>query len=186
MTTNARPTTPNDRPSPAAAAPEDVRSEPGGLTAGHALSYAWLVWAGLIGLILVGAIAVLWVVFMAEGREANSAEETPMIGFYVGCGLLALSMAGTFVKRVYHGAYYRGERVAPDDYLKGMLAIWLPIGGAVIASLILTVVFANPLPTPVPAIVGIILLFIFLPNGHAMTRPHAGATDDPGSYEEPK
>ena len=54
-----------------------------------------------------------------------------------------------------------------------------------LVSEVMTLVTDNYFPTPVPALVGTILLFIFVPNGHAMTRP-VGGTDDPGSYEEPK
>ena len=175
MTTDAR----EDKPA-------DLQATPDGLTAGQALTYAWGVWLALIGLILVGMIAALWILFMGFGRDVNAAAETPSAGFYVGLGLLALSMGGFFVKRVYHGNYFRGRSVAPDDYLKGMLAIWLPMGAAALASLTLTVYFANAFPTPVPAVMGTILLFIFLPNGHAMTQAQRGGTDDPGSYEEPK
>lgn len=155
------------------------------LTRGQALSQAWVIWLTLIATILIGAVAVLWYLFMFKGEDVRTADDGGMAGFYLGMALLALSMGGFFVKRVYHGAYFRGELVEPHRYLKGMLAIWLPIGGTALASLALSVVFANPLPTPVPALVATILLFTFRPNGSAMTK-HAGGSDDPGSYEEPK
>ncbi len=212
MEANARePGTGETKPTPAGppAGPADAAA----MTAPQALARAWFLWLGLIAVILVTGIVVLWIMVISQTGNVNASNDLAPLGttvsgegaaeavrdgnadpgihpsqnvpLLVGLGLLGLSMGGLFVRRRYFAAYYRGEAVRPDDYLKGMACVWVPIFVAVFVSEVMTVITGNYFPTPVAGIVGTILLFIFVPNGRSMTST-VGGSDDPGSYEEPK
>ncbi len=188
---------------------------PDGTTPPVALARAWFLWGGLIAVILLTAIVVLWIMVLSSVGSVNASNDLAPAGqtlpaesagaaidesgnipapgihpawdwpFLSGLILLALAMGGLFVRRHYFDAYYHGEVVRPDNYLKGMAAVWVPIFVAVFVSEIMTVISGDYFPTPFAAIMGTLLLFIMAPNGRSMTLA-VGGSDDPGSYEEPK
>ena len=103
----------------------------------------------------------------------------------IGMFWLSITVPLTFwLRRGYWKAYYTGGTVRGGDYLKGNLAIWLPL---VVAGVMGFVGFAATryvasLFTSVTAFIVFLTLF---PNGHAMTRA-VGDHDDPAVYEEPR
>ena len=105
--------------------------------------------------------------------------------FLVGMGWIAVWVPISFYLRArYWEAYGRGELVQPSDYLKGNLAIWLPL---VIAGVIGFIGFASTryVASLFTSVMAFMIFQTMFPNGHAMTRP-VGDHDDPGVYEDPK
>ena len=104
--------------------------------------------------------------------------------FVAGMVWISLSVPVAFyIRRHYWDAYYKGGLVEPGNYIKGNLAIWIPLVIAGIAGFVafaLTRYVAN-LFTSLTAFMVFLTMF---PNGHAMTRP-VGDHDDSGVYEEP-
>lgn len=188
---------------------------PNGMTPPMALARAWFLWGGMVGVILITAIVVLWIMVLSTvgsvgasndfapagqtlpgepaAEKIDAGGNIPAPGIYparqwpflVGLTLLGLSTGGLFVRRKYFASYFRGEVIRPDNYLKGMAITWIPLFIAVFVSEIMTVISGDYFPTPVAAILGTLLLFILAPNGRSMTLT-VGGSDDPGSYEEPK
>jgi len=106
--------------------------------------------------------------------------------FFIG-GMTWISLTvplGFYLRSKYWAAYYRGEVVAPGDYIKGNLAIWIPL---VIAGVVGFIAFAGTrfVANLFTSVTAFVIYMSMFPNGHAMTRP-IGDHDDSGVYEEPK
>jgi hypothetical protein len=88
-----------------------------------------------------------------------------------------------YIRSRYWSAYYRDDVVSPGDYIKGNVAIWLPL---VIAGVMGFIGFAATryVANLFTSITAFMIFLTMFPNGHAMTRP-IGDHDDPGVYEEP-
>lgn len=89
-----------------------------------------------------------------------------------------------YLRRRYWDEYYRGGVVSPSNYIKGNMAIWLPLVVAGVAGFIgfgATRYVANLFTS----LLAFMIFLTMFPNGHAMTRP-IGDHDDPGVYEEPR
>lgn len=152
-----------------------------------ALRKAWGIYL-LLGALppLVMILSIFYLIFNSHDWF-DARESFPRSGwlfFLAGMTWIALSVPASFyIRGRYWAEYYRGGLVEPGDYLKGNLAIWVPLviaGVAGFAGLALTSYVAN-LFTSITAFMVFLTMF---PNGHAMTRP-VGDHDDSGVYEEP-
>jgi hypothetical protein len=106
------------------------------------------------------------------------------ISFLAGMVWLGLSVPVGFILRGrFWSDYYEGKLVSAPDYLKGNLAVWIPLviaGVTGFAGLAGTHYVANLLTS----LTAFVVFLALHPTGHAMTRP-VGDHDDPGVYEEP-
>ena len=103
----------------------------------------------------------------------------------VGMFWLSITVPLTFwVRRGFWREYYSGGTVRAADYLKGNVAIWMPL---VIAGVMGFVGFAATryVASLFTSVMAFIIFLTLFPNGHAMTRA-VGDHDDPGVYEEPR
>lgn len=96
--------------------------------------------------------------------------------------VIAAPIAFTVRSRFFR-SYWRGEAVAPYDYLTGMLIVWLTFEVGGIVSLIGWL--SGSLQCILPAIAAFLFFAPFWPNGRAMAKP-TGNTDDPEIYHEPQ
>ena len=159
--------------------------------AGLALRGAWasyLVLALIPPAAMIGAIFFL--LFTGNDRTLNGPVDASFDAFGMGwlvAGMIYIGIAlptAYYVRRLFWIDFYKGGVVKPRNYLKGWLAVWLPLvfGGVLgFVGLALTAEFAT-------VFISMLSFVVFLsttPNGHALTRP-VGDVDDPGTYEEPK
>lgn len=104
--------------------------------------------------------------------------------FVAGMVWIGLSVPVAFLVRGrYWRAYDEGKLVGPGNYIKGNLAVWLPLVIAGIAGFVgfaMTRYVANLLTS----VTAFVIFLAMHPSGHVMTRP-VGDQDDPGVYEEP-
>ena len=149
-----------------------------------ALKYAWRIWMTMLALPAVLFIFVIW----HAGQERGPVDLSHPIGWFIAAVayMVLLVPFAFFLRSRYFKNYWRGERVAPRDYLIGMTVLWvaLEIGG--ILSLVGCLVTRSLLPCMFPALVAFGMFAIHWPNGRAMVAAGRGATDDPETYEEPR
>ena len=154
------------------------------LNPAQALKIAWLAWITLLALPALVFLAVLWRFLDDETLPADPALAQR---WFLACmGYLAIAVPAAFFWRSREfKAYWDGQVVSPNRYLRGMLTIWIAteIGG--LMALIGCFVTESMLPNLLPAMVAFILFTPFWPSGRAMTHP-VGADDDFESYEEPR
>ena len=118
-------------------------------------------------------------------RVVEESTATGWIWFVLGMLWISVTLpAGFYVRRHYWARFYEGGTVRARNYIKGNVAIWLPLVVAGVLGFIgfAATRFAGSLFTSVTAFVIFLAMY---PTGHAMTRP-VGDHDDPGVYEEPK
>lgn len=148
---------------------------------------AYFVLAALPPLAMIGAIFFL-ILTPSRGPDVRAVEAADRAGWYwFLAGMVWISIwvpVSFYIRRRYWHAYYEGGLVEPRDYLKGDLAIWLPL---VVAGVIGFIGFASTqyVANLFTSITAFLVFLTMFPNGHAMTRP-VGDHDDPGVYEEPK
>ena len=158
--------------------------------AGLALRGAW---ASYLVLALVPPAAMIGSIFflLFTGNDRTFTDDPQGFDFFgmawLVAGMIYIGIAlpvSYYVRRLCWIDFYKGGVVDPKDYLKGWLAVWIPlvIGGVLgFVGLALTAEFAT-------VFISMLSFVVFLsttPNGHALTRP-VGDVDDPGTYEEPK
>jgi hypothetical protein len=94
--------------------------------------------------------------------------------------------ASFFLRSRFFRGYWTGNCVAPGNYFKGMLTVWLAleIGGLLsITGCLVTRAFA---PCILPALVAFMMFVVLWPSGRAMICNDRGSSDDPEKYEEPR
>jgi hypothetical protein len=163
------------------AVPERDRSD---FSPAQALRLAWCSWLILLSIPALVFLAVMW---RMVGGDLSALDGTASYRWFILTMVyLALIIPAAFFWRGHiFKAYSAGLPVAPRDYLKGMLTIWLAteIGG--LLALIGCLVTNSLLPNLIPAMVAFMLFTPFWPSGRAMTHP-VGNEDDPERYEEPR
>ncbi len=159
--------------------------------AGLALRMAWVTYIGLALIPPAAMIAsIFFLIFTGNDRviqnTAGAGSTWPGIIFLIG-GLTFVGVAlplAFYARRKLWINYYEGGVVPPGNYLRGWMAVWIPlvIGGVLgFIGLALTREVGN-------LFTSLLAFMVFLsmtPNGHALVRP-VGDQDDPGTYEEPK
>ena len=157
-----------------------------------ALRTAWAIYfvmAALPPLTMIAAIffLILWGPGSGVFGPSMIRESTGWGWAWLLAGMIWLSATVplTFwLRRGYWRAYYDGGTVRGANYVKGNVAIWLPL---VIAGVMGFVGFAATryVASLFTSVMAFIVFLTLFPNGHAMTRA-VGDHDDPGVYEEPR
>ena len=149
--------------------------------ASRGLQAAWGIYLVLAALPAPLAIVGIWVGLLAETSDAELSNLFMLVNF----GWLTVTVPVAFlIQRQLFDNYHHGKPVAPEKYVAGMLAIWLPLSVAGVVGMIGWIVARTPLLAIVPSILALLVFLIFHPTGAAMTKP-VGDHDDPGVYEEP-
>jgi hypothetical protein len=91
-----------------------------------------------------------------------------------------------FVRSRYFRKYWTGEGVPPRSYVAGQTIMWAILAIGVLLSLVGCLMTRAILPCLFPGGVAMVMLLILFPNGRAMSNQGRGATDDHGTYEEPR
>ena len=164
-----------------AAVPCEGRSQ---LTCGQALSLAWASWFILLAIPALLFLAVMWT-FIGDETHADQAG-SPNAGSSSAWRTCAVAVPAAFFWRSREfKAYWEGNCVSPNRYLRGMLILWLTIEIGGVMALVGCFVTGSLLPNLLPAMVAFMLFTPFWPSGRAMTHP-VGNDDDFEVYEEPR
>ena len=147
----------------------------------QAMQIAWAIYLVLALAPAPLAIVGIWRGLLVSTSDADLSNQFMMLNFL----FLGLAVPASFwFQRKCFANYYKGECVAPRDYLKGMVAIWLPLATAGVAGMLGWIISGTPLMSIVPTILALVVYLVFHPSGAAMYRP-VGDHDDPAVYEEP-
>ena len=148
------------------------------------LRRAWVIWFALLGSPFILFLVTVWQLMDRETSIARPA--LARAWFFGSMAYLALAVPAAFFwrSRIFK-AYWSGQVVAPRDYLKGMLTIWLALETAGLIGLSGCLVSGSILPCLLPALVAFMVFIPFWPSGRAMSRP-VGNEDDAELYEEPR
>ena len=154
------------------------------LTPNGALRAAWY-W--YLSLLLTPFLLFLGVLLIRNGDQSRQAPATTGNAWFIGSTafmVIAASIAFAIRSRFFR-SYWRGESVAPRDYLAGMLVVWFTfeIGG--IVSLIGCLASESLTPCILPALAAFMFFTPLWPNGAAMSGS-IGNSDDPEIYCEPR
>jgi len=106
--------------------------------------------------------------------------------FLLTMAYLAIGLpAALFYRRYLCSAYFRGNVVAPRQYLIGMLTVWLTLEVGMILPIIGCELTASFLPGLLPAIVAFMFFITLWPTGKMMVS-RVGDREDPQIYVEPR
>ena len=148
------------------------------------LRRAWVIWFALLGSPFILFLVTVW---QLMDEDASTASPGFARTWFLGSmAYLALVIPAAFFwrSRIFK-AYWSGQVVAPRDYLKGMLTIWLALETGGLVGLVGCLITGKVLPCLLPALVAFIIFVPLWPSGRAMTRP-VGNEDDPELYEDPR
>lgn len=168
----------------AAVSPSAGSTPDSGPSATLTLRRAWVIWFALLG---SPSILLLVTVWKLMDEEASVASPAFARAWFLGSmAYLALVIPAAFFwrSRIFK-AYWSGQVVAPRDYLKGMLTIWLALETGGVIGLIGCLLSGRALPCVLPALVAFIIFVPLWPSGGAMTRP-VGNEDDAELYADPR
>ena len=148
------------------------------------LRRAWVIWFALLGGPFLLFLVTVW---RLMDSEASAASPTFTRAWFLGSRayLAAVVPAAFFWRSRIFKAYWSGQVVAPRDYLKGMLTIWLALDTAGLVGLVGCAVSGRVLPCLLPALVAFVVFIPFWPSGRAMTRS-TGGDDDAEVYKDPR
>jgi hypothetical protein len=148
------------------------------------LRRAWVVWFALLGSPFVMFLVTVWVLNDQEPSVDRSGFARAW--FLASMAFLAVVIPGAFFwrSRIFK-AYWSGQVVAPRDYFRGMLTIWVALETCSFVGLLGCLISGRALPCLLPALVAFILYVPLWPSGRAMTRP-VGNEDDAEVYEDPR
>lgn len=154
------------------------------LNAGHTLMVAWITWFVMLTIPFLAFLGVMFHQIYGEGQvAAESTIRKWFVGSMIFCAV-AVPLAFFIQGKVFKG-YWKGQPVAPRDYLRGMFVIWLALELSGLVALLGCWMTGTMIPTMLPALVAFMLFVMFWPNGHAMTRPLVSEHDG-ADYEEPR
>ncbi len=156
------------------------------------LRKAWATYL-LLALIPPSAMiaSIFALLFIGDGRDNSgvataSLTDGGMPWLLVGLTFIGLAVPLAFwYRRTCWASYYvQGQVVEPENYLKGWLAVWIPLVlGGVFGFVALAI--TGEFSVVFISMLAFVVFLSMTPNGHAMTRP-VGHEDDPAVYEEPK
>jgi hypothetical protein len=155
------------------------------LTPNGALRHAWYWYISLLFVPFLLFLAVFLIRNYREGLQSSFSVRNAWFIGSIAYMVLAAPIAFTIRSRLFR-SYWRGEGVAPRDYLAGMLVVWFTfeIGGVV--SLIGWLASGSgSFQCLLPAIAAFMFFTPLWPNGRAMAKS-TGNTDDPEIYQEPR
>lgn len=163
--------------------PAPSRTNPHPLTMMRALRAAWWQWFAMLTIPFVFFLGVLFSLQMQGGATA----EPHVAGTWFVANMIYLAVAVP-IAYAWRGrlfaAYYRGERVDPHKYIRGMQILWLTLVVGGLLSLMAVWAARSLTPNIIPAIVAFVFFITQWPKGTAMLRPR-GEREDPELYEEP-
>jgi hypothetical protein len=156
------------------------------LTPQQALRNAWIGYGVMLALPF---LAFLYVAAWMMRHSGVDRRDLPLAnGWFIASVvyMVLVPAASFFLRSRYFRKYWKGERVSPRDYLKGMYVVWgaLEIGG--LLSLFGCFMSRSLLPGLLPALAAFVMYIVLWPNGRAMICSNRGASDDPEKYEEPR
>jgi hypothetical protein len=156
------------------------------LTPQRALHAAWIGYGIMLALPF---LMFLYVAASLMGQDGAVRRDLPLAdGWFIASVVyMVLVPAGSFFLRSrYFREYWKGQCVAPRQYLKGMYVVWvaLEIGG--LFSLFGCLMSRSLVPGIMPALAAFVMYIVLWPNGRAMICSDRGASDDPEKYEEPR
>jgi len=93
--------------------------------------------------------------------------------------------AAFFLRARWFKDYWAGGVVAPADYFRGMLAIWLTLEVGGVLSLLGCALSGKMVPCLLPALAAFLLFLPFWPSGEAMVHA-VGAEDDAELFKHPR
>jgi hypothetical protein len=162
-------------------APERHRPDQG---AYRVLHWAWLVWGGLLVVVLALFAAAAYVVLNAPPTASNRSAATRWAWFAAAYLVVVVPASFFYRGRLFHG-YYRYQPVPPRTYLVGMSITWAALAVGAALALAGCIVTRTSVPNILLAGVATVFLMVLWPTGTAMAPPVAHP-DDPGRYEEPR
>ena len=154
------------------------------LTPQLASRYAWFTW---LALLLAPFLVFMFVAYRLMDEMAAPRNQEGSNAWFLGTmAYLAVfaPLAILYRSRCFSN-YYKGQCVAPRDYLRGSLAVWLTLEVGGILALVGCLMMNSLLPCLIPALVAFMFFVPFWPSGTAMVRP-TGHHEDTGRYEEPR
>lgn len=157
----------------------------GELTPQRALRYAWF---SYLTLLVIPLLLFLYVVAQSGDRAAAGRDLGLANRWFIGtvAYVVLVVPASFFLRSRFFRGYWSGNRVAPRDYLKGMMTVWLALEVGGLLALTGCLVTGSFAPCILPAIVAFMAFAALWPNGRAMICNDRGASDDPEKYEEPR
>jgi hypothetical protein len=156
------------------------------LTPQQALRNAWIGYGVMLALPF---LMFLFVAASLMSQDGAVRRDLPLAnGWFIASivYMVLIPAASFFIRSRYFRNYWKGERVAPRQYLKGMYTVWvaLEIGG--LLSLLGCLMSRSLVPGLLPALAAFVMYIVLWPNGRAMVSSGRGASDDPEKYEEPR
>jgi hypothetical protein len=154
------------------------------LTAQQALKVAWYGYLVMLALPFLYFLFIVWSLMgVARGHS-----EAILDGWFLAAVayMVIVVPASFFVRSRFFRDYWKGQVVAPLDYLKGMYIVWvaLEIGG--LLSLTGCLMSRALAPSLMPAVAAFMMFCALWPSGRAMIAARRGDSDDPERYEEPR
>jgi hypothetical protein len=154
------------------------------LTPQAASRYAWWTW---LTLLLAPFLLFLFVAYRLMDETGTARNHSNSTAWFIGtmAYLAVVTPLAIFYRSRAFAAYWRGEPVAPRDYLRGNLAVWLALETGGILALVGCLMTDSLLPCMLAAMAAFMFFVPFWPSGTAMVRP-VGDQEDTGRYEEPR
>jgi len=148
-----------------------------------ALRHAWYGWVAMIAVPILFFLYVAWQLMGADRIDRADGDRwfIAAVAYVVIAAPLSF-----FVRSRYFRKYWTGEGVAPRSYVTGQLVTWGVLSFGVLLSLVGCLVTRAMLPCLFPGVAAMVMLLVLYPNGRAMSNQGRGATDDHGTYEEPR
>jgi hypothetical protein len=154
------------------------------LTPGRALRYAWYGYLVLLACPFLLFLYAIWDL-QHDGLARNIVLSDRWFITAVAYMVIVVPIS-FFVRSRFFLGYWRGDCVAPRDYLKGMYTVWITLEAGGLLSLIGCLLSRSLLPSLLPALAAFMMFVVLWPNGRAMICKGRGASDDPERYEEPR
>jgi hypothetical protein len=154
------------------------------MSADTALQIAWWSWCALMAFPFVVFLAVIWHLMDGDGSAANMHLAVRWFVFTLIFIAVGVPAAFFWRSRSFRG-YWSGQCVAPRDYLRGMMTIWIALELGGLLALVGCLITNSMLPNLLPALLAFMLFIPLWPNGHSMIRPPENERD-PGGYSEPR
>jgi len=149
-----------------------------------ALLTAW--WVYLVLMILPFMVLAAVIISSSYTGAPSRAPHNVRLWLLLTLAYFAMALpAGLFYRRHVCGAYFRGELVAPRQYLIGMVAVWVSLELGIVLAIVSCYVTASFPPGLMLALAAFIVFLYLFPTGKMMVSG-VGDSEDPEIYQEPR
>ncbi len=160
-----------------------AQTPPAEMTPQDAYVRAWLAY---LSMLILPFVVFLFLISFLTFTEPIADRQIGRAWFVVTLIYIAVAVPlSFFIRSHFFRAYWKGSVVAPRDYLRGMLTVWVTIEIAGLLSLLGCFVSRSLAPEVIPALIAFVLFTPFWPSGQAMIRP-VGAAHDTQVFSHPR